>query len=105
MSEAVKAKVFDPFFTTKPIGKGTGLGLSMVYGFVRQSGGHVGFESELGRGHDREALSAPPRRKRARSRGAADVVARPLQATGESVLVVEDDAAGQDHDRRRACPI
>lgn len=43
-------KVFDPFFTTKPIGKGTGLGLSMVYGFAKQSGGHVRIYSEVGTG-------------------------------------------------------
>ena len=58
MSESVQAKVFDPFFTTKPIGKGTGLGLSMVYGFVRQSGGHVGFSSQIRGGNDSDAVSA-----------------------------------------------
>ncbi|QHG86808.1 PAS domain-containing protein [Xanthomonas cucurbitae] len=50
MTAEVMAKVFEPFFTTKPIGQGTGLGLSMIYGFTRQSGGHVRIDSVVGVG-------------------------------------------------------
>lgn len=50
MTPEVMARAFDPFFTTKPLGAGTGLGLSMIYGFVKQSGGHVRLYSEINRG-------------------------------------------------------
>jgi CheY-like chemotaxis protein len=84
---------FDPFFTTKAVGKGTGLGLSQVFGFVRQSGGHVKIYSELGHGttiriylprHEGEPAAAQPRPE-----------APPADLRGdprEIVLVVEDEA-------------
>nr|WP_194246653.1 PAS domain-containing hybrid sensor histidine kinase/response regulator [Pseudomonas syringae] len=50
IAQDVIDRVFDPFFTTKPVGQGTGLGLSMVYGFIKQTGGHVQIKSEQGQG-------------------------------------------------------
>ncbi|MCP4025483.1 MAG: response regulator [Sphingomonas sp.] len=86
----VLERVFDPFFTTKPTGKGTGLGLSQVFGFARQSGGHVRVYSEIGHGTTFK-LYLPrfwgdevpmPRRKTAPARQGR---------TSEIVLVVEDE--------------
>lgn len=89
MTADVLAKVFDPFFTTKPVGKGTGLGMSQVYGFAKQSGGHVKIYSEVGHGTTVK-LYLP------RQIGDATAVARPKAEVapaggGETILVVEDD--------------
>ncbi len=83
-------RVFEPFFTTKAIGKGSGLGLSMIYGFAKQSDGHVEIESEVDRGTTVRLYL--PRTTRAPE--PAPVVARrsePAAAAGELILVVEDN--------------
>jgi len=89
MPPEVRDRVFEPFFTTKEVGKGTGLGLSMVYGFVRQSGGHVAVESAPGAG-TMVALYLP----KATQRPDAEVEAIQTQAIpggSERILVVEDN--------------
>ena len=90
MDAETAGKVFEPFFSTKPEGSGTGLGLSMVYGFVKQSGGHVKIYSEPG--HGTTAKIYLPRSMEAER----ELPAEPVEVvTGgeESVLVVEDDDA------------
>lgn len=90
MTRDVIARAFEPFFTTKEVGKGSGLGLSMVYGFAKQSAGHVTVYSERGVGTTINLFlpvaSAQRRRTQAKSTVVADA------PTGsESILVVEDD--------------
>ena len=90
MSPEVAARAFDPFFTTKPIGQGTGLGLSMIYGFARQSNGHVTIDSRLGQGTT-VRLYLPRHHGAGSAEYASAVNAAEHAFTGETVLVVEDE--------------
>ncbi len=88
-------KVFEPFFTTKDVGKGSGLGLSMVYGFVKQSNGHIKIYSEEGHGTTVK-LYLP------QASGVADLLAAEAASTGfergdNSILIVEDDALVREY--------
>jgi PAS domain S-box-containing protein len=84
----IRDKVFDPFFTTKEAGKGTGLGLSMVFGFIKQSGGHIKIYSEVG--HGTAVKMYLPRAAGAAVPIADAAPARP-RGGDETILVVEDD--------------
>jgi signal transduction histidine kinase len=89
-------RVFEPFFTTKDIGQGTGLGLSQVYGFIKQSNGHVKLYSEMGQGTVVKLYL--PRRLG----DPIEAATKPEEATipagrGETILVVEDEAAVREH--------
>ena len=90
---AILDKVFDPFFTSKGPGKGTGLGLSMVYGFVKQSAGHIKIYSEEGHGTTIR-MYLPPGTGAA---VAADVQGPAVQGGHETILVVEDDKLVRDY--------
>jgi CheY-like chemotaxis protein len=91
MSREVIERAFDPFFTTKPAGRGTGLGLSQVYGFVRQSGGHVKIYSEAG--HGTTVKIYLPRHHGVAEAADAPAPARttPRGEKKETILIVEDD--------------
>ncbi|WP_337266712.1 hybrid sensor histidine kinase/response regulator [Oryzifoliimicrobium ureilyticus] len=92
MTKEVKQRAIEPFFTTKQVGSGTGLGLSMVYGFVKQSGGHIQIYSEEDRGTTIRiylpALSTP---KSDLSAPDAEPAQAPLPQGSEHILIVEDD--------------
>lgn len=88
MTPEVRAKVFEPFFSTKAEGKGTGLGLSMVYGFVKQTGGHIQIYSEPGQGTTVKLYL--PRTRQPVAQVTA-MLTLPSPGKGELLLVVEDD--------------
>jgi signal transduction histidine kinase len=98
MPPEIVGRAFEPFFTTKPVGKGTGLGLSQVYGFAKQSGGHVAIYSEPGHGTTVK-LYLPRLRDGDLPADAPTVVAvpaMPRDGAGRTILVVEDDALVRD---------
>ncbi|HVM99009.1 MAG TPA: CHASE3 domain-containing protein [Caulobacteraceae bacterium] len=91
MTDEVRARVFEPFFTTKSDGKGTGLGLSMVYGFVKQSNGHIQIYSEVA--HGTTVKIYLPRSRQAEQRTLLLLDQPPAPETGQTILVVEDEDA------------
>ncbi|RWX80775.1 PAS domain-containing sensor histidine kinase [Neorhizobium lilium] len=92
MNEEVRKHAIEPFFTTKKTGSGTGLGLSMVYGFVKQSGGHLQLYSEIDHGTTiRIYLPAMSGRTMQPAHEEAGAAEMPLPQGDETVLVVEDD--------------
>jgi signal transduction histidine kinase/CHASE3 domain sensor protein/ActR/RegA family two-component response regulator len=93
--EAIRDKVFEPFFTTKEVGRGTGLGLSMVYGFVKQSGGHISLNSERGVGTSINIYL--PRACEQTEHPSEALPVAPLQGGAETILVTEDDAMVRTH--------
>ncbi|WP_371827087.1 ATP-binding protein [Bradyrhizobium sp. 184] len=90
MDSKTVAQAFEPFFTTKAVGKGTGLGLSQVYGFVKQSGGHVKIYSEVGQGTTVK-LYLPRLAMQAAGLEQVESSPNPEAAQEETILVLEDD--------------
>jgi CheY-like chemotaxis protein len=105
MSREVIERAFEPFFTTKDVGAGTGLGLSQVYGFVKQSGGHVKIYSEVGKGTTVK-LYLPRLNVGAEDQAGADDRAPPPRSqTSEMILVVEDDEGVRSHTLESLCDL
>jgi PAS domain S-box-containing protein len=89
MSETVQAQAIEPFFTTKAVGEGSGLGLSIVYGFAKQSGGHVNIKSKIGKGTTIKVFL--PRGKSGKCKNENKVDHQVPFGNGQSVMVIEDD--------------
>jgi CheY-like chemotaxis protein len=88
MAPGVVKRAFEPFFTTKPVGKGSGLGLSMVYGFIRQSNGHIKIYSEVGQG---TVVKMYFPRSESLSSTVATARHKTTPGGSERILVVEDE--------------
>jgi CheY-like chemotaxis protein len=94
MSDEVRQRAFEPFFTTKEIGKGSGLGLAQVFGFVKQSGGGIRVETEVGKGTSIHVFLPRAQPLAERTAEALDVPAnRTLAVQGTLILLVDDDSA------------
>ena len=93
MSQEIQSKIFDPFFTTKPVGQGTGLGLATVYGIVKQTGGFITVDSEVGKGTSFNIYL--PRLRVDAAAAPVEVAASPARdVTGQdTILLVEDEEA------------
>jgi CheY-like chemotaxis protein len=91
---AILDRVFEPFFTTKEVGRGTGLGLSMVYGFVKQSNGHIKIYSEEGHG---TTIRIYLPRSAAQAERPPAVAAAAIEGGSETILIVEDDPLVRSH--------
>jgi PAS domain S-box-containing protein len=89
MPPEILEKAIDPFFTTKPVGEGTGLGLSVIYGFIKQSGGHLRIYSEVGQG---TTVNLYLRRAHQTAVDLKPVAVATPRGQGQTILVVEDDA-------------